>query len=227
MTSPRKTATIVGILFLIATVVLIVSGIFSQSITTPDYLTSIAANQTSVTTGALLEIISAAAIVGIPIALFPILKKHNEGLALGYVGARFFEGVFLVASTVILLVLLSLSQEYVNATAASAASFQTAGTLLLSAREWCSVLLDFPFTISAIILNYIFYKSLLIPKWLSIWGIIGATLWLAIAPLHLFGFNPQMIEILALPIAAQEMVLAGWLIVKGFNVTVINHEPHS
>ncbi|MGD6852544.1 MAG: DUF4386 domain-containing protein [Candidatus Bathyarchaeia archaeon] len=221
MTSHRKTATIVGILFIIATVVLIVSGFFSESITTPEYLTSVAANENSVITGALLEIISAAAVIGIPIALFPILKKYNEGLALGYVGARFFEGLFLVISTVILLLLVSLSQEFVNGATASAASLQTAGTLLLSAREWCSILLDFPFTIGALILNYIFYRSALVPRWLSIWGIIGAALWLAIALLHLFGFNPPMIEILALPIAAQEMALAVWLIVKGFNQTVM------
>ena len=227
MNPQRKTATIVGTLFIIATVVLIISGIFSQSITTPEYLTSVAENENSVITGALLEIVSAAAVIGIPIALFPILKKHSEGLALGYIAARFFEGMFLVASTVILLSLLSLSQEYVSAATTSAASFQTTGALLLSTREWCSTLLDFPFTISALILNYIFYRSMLVPKWLSIWGIIGAALWLAIAPLHLFGYNPPMIEILALPIAAQEMALAAWLIVKGFNLTVINHERSS
>lgn len=227
MDSNRKIATIVGILFIIATVVIIISGIFSQSITHTDYLTSVEENESSVITGALLELISAAAVIGISIALFPILKKHNEGLALGYVGARIFEGFFLVTSTVVLLVLLSLSQEFVNATTASAASFQTAGTLLLSAREWSSVLLDFPFTIGALILNYIFYKTLLVPRWVSVWGIIGATLWLVIVPLRLFGLNPPMIEILALPIAAQEMALAGWLIIKGFNMTVINHEPHS
>ena len=227
LNSYRNLAKIVGILFIIATVVIIISGFFSQSITNTDYLTSVAANEDSVITGALLEIASAAAIVGIPIALFPVLKKHNEGLALGYVGARLFEGFFLVASTIVLLLLLSLSQAFVNAPTASAASFQTAGTLLLSAREWSSVLLDFPFTIGAIILNYIFYKTLLVPRWASVWGIIGATLWLVIVPLRLFGLNPPMIEILALPIAAQEMALAGWLIVKGFNMTVINHEPHS
>jgi hypothetical protein len=217
----RKTATLVGILFIIATVVLIVSGVFSVSITSPDYLADVAANENSVLTGALLEIISAAAIVGIPVAIYPVLKKHNGSLALGYFSARLFEGLFIVFGTIILLLLLSLSQEFVNAASPVTASFQMSGNLLLSAREWSSILLDIPFTLSAIILNYVFYKLMLVPRWLSIWGIFGATIWFIMAPLHLFGFNPPLSEILALPIAAQEMALAVWLILKGFNLKVI------
>lgn len=221
MDQTRRTATLVGVLFVIATVVLIVSGVFSVSITSPEYLTDIATNETNVLTGALLEIISAAAIIGIPLTIYPILKKHNESLALGYFSARLFEGLFIIFGTIILLMLLSLSQEFVATANTAGTSFQVSGNLLLSARDWSSILLDIPFTVGAIILNYVFYKSMLIPRWLSTWGIIGATLWFTVALLHLFGFNPPLSEILALPIAAQEMTLAVLLIVKGFNLEVI------
>ena len=79
MDSYRKTAIIVGVLFLIATVVLVVSGVFSLFINEPDYLTAISGNEKQVIIGMLLDLVSTAAIVGIPIAMFPILKKYNEG----------------------------------------------------------------------------------------------------------------------------------------------------
>ena len=93
METNRKTAISVGVLFLIATVIIIIGGAFSLSIYETDYLTAVSTNESQVIFGALLEIIAAAAVVGIPIAMFPILKKYNEGLALGYVGARIFEGL--------------------------------------------------------------------------------------------------------------------------------------
>jgi hypothetical protein len=217
MDSNRKTAIVVGTLFLIATIVLVIGGIFSISVNDPDYLTAVSTNENQIILGALLELISAAAIVGIPIAMFPILKRHSEGLALGYVGARIIEGLTIFLNTIILLAILSLSREFVNAGAPDASYFQTSGALLLAVRDWLSILVDFPFPMGAMIFNYLLYKSKLIPRWIAVLGLIGGVLWLATAPLRMFGFNSEPMEFLALPIAAQEMILAVWLIVKGFN----------
>ena len=82
--------------------------------------------------------------------------------------------------------------------------------------------MDFPFPLSAVIFNYILYKTKLTPRWLAVLGIVGGTIWLATAPLRMFGFNPEPMEFLALPIAAQEMILAILLIVKGFNKSEID-----
>ena len=222
MDSNRKTAIIVGILFLIATLVLMLGGVFSLFIVEgPDYLTDIAANENQVILGAILELISAAAIVGIPIAMFPILKKYSEGLALGYVGTRIFEGLTLFLGTIILLALVSLSKEFVNAGAPDVSYFQTSGALLHAVGDWLSILVDFSFPIGAILFNYLLYKTKLTPRWLAVLGIIGGVLWLAPTPLRMFGFKPSMMEILAAPIAVQEMILAVWLIVKGFNMSEI------
>jgi hypothetical protein len=227
MNSTKKTAMIVGILFLIATVIIIIGGVFSLSIYEPDYLTAVSANENQVILGALLEIIAAAAVVGIPIAMFPILKKYNEGLALGYVGTRIFEGLTIFLNTIILLSILAVSQEFVNTGTPDASYFQASGALLLALREQISILVDFPFPIGAVIFNYLLYKTKLTPRWLAVLGLIGGVLWLATAPLRIFGFNPEPIEFLALPIAAQEMILALWLITKGFSPTLSKTEKEA
>ncbi len=217
MTSNRKTAIIVGILFIIATVAPIVSVLFIGSIYETDYLSTVSENGNQVLIGALLWLVMTAAIVSIPILMYPVLKKYNESLALGYVGARIFEGFFSAFNIISLLSLLSLSREYVNATAPVAAYFQTSGALILSSIDWSSLLLDFPFTLSALVLNYILYKSKLIPQWLSILGLIGGAVWLATIPFRMFGIFPPELEFLAFVIFVQEMIFAIWLIVKGFN----------
>ncbi len=221
MDSNRKTAKIVGVLFIIATVATIISGVFYWGIYDPDYLTAVSANENQVLIGVLLMLTATASLVAIPIMLFPILKKHNESLALGYVGARIFEGFFFVVMAICLLSILSLSQEFVNAVAPVASYFQTSGTLLLAVFDWSGILLDFPFAISALILNYLYYKSKLIPRWLSVLGLIGSALMLVISPLNMFDLSPSLIY-LAAPIGIQEMVLAAWLIVKGFNSSAID-----
>ena len=217
MGTNRKIAIIVGLLFIIATVSPIVSIVFTGAIYEPDYLTSVSVNENQVLVGVLLLLTMTAAIVLIPIVMFPILKKHNETLALGYVGARIFEGFFSAVNILNILSLLSLSREFVTATAPVAPYFQTSGSLIIAAFNWGSILLDFPFTIGALVFNYLLYKSKLIPQWLSVLGLIGAVLWLANTPLRMFSLSPSSLEILALPIAAQEMILAVWLIAKGFN----------
>jgi len=217
MNSTRKTAITVGILFLIATIILIIGGVFSLTKNETDYLTAVSANENQIILGALLEMMAAAAVVGIPIAMFPILKKYNEGLALGYVGTRIFEGLTIFLNTIVLLAILALSKEFVTAGAPDVSYFQTSGTLLLALRDTIGVLVDFPFPIGAVIFNYLLYKTKLTPRWLALLGIIGGILWLATAPLRMFGFNPEAMEFLAFPIAAQEMILAILLIVKGFN----------
>jgi hypothetical protein len=221
MDSNRKTAVVVGILFLIATLVLIVGGVFSLSINEPDYLTSVFSNENQIIFGAILELVSAAAIVGIPIAMFPILKKYSESLALGYVGTRIVEGLTIFLNIIVLLVLVSLSRQFVSTPVPDVFYFQATGELLLSLISWLSILVDFSFPIGALIFNYLLYKTKLTPKWIAILGLIGAILWLSTAPIRIFGFSTEWMDALAAPIAIQEMILAVWLIIKGFNTSSV------
>jgi hypothetical protein len=174
--------------------------------------------------GVLFYLIDCAAVVAIPIMLFPIFKKHNEAFALGYVGSRIIESVTLIVGHISLLSLLTLSQEYMQAAAPDASQFQAIGALLPAVIDWTHLLgVEIVFSLTALILNYILYKSKLVPRFISVWGLIGAILLLASGLSGMFGLRPTppISWFFTLPIAINEMVLAVWLIVKGFNSSAI------
>jgi hypothetical protein len=225
MNTYRKNAIIVGVLFIIATVLGVLGRSFYQPILdAQDYLIKISANENQVIIGGLLALLAAFACAGIAIGLYPVLKKHHEALALGSVGFRLMEGMLYIIGVVALLSLLTLSQEYVTAGASNASLFQASGTSLLAVRDWAGKLSIIAFTLGALMYYYVFYQSKLIPRWLSGWGFIGAALSLAGALLAISGqiiyFSTPFI-LIQLPIGVQEMVLAVWLIVKGFNPSAI------
>ena len=222
MNSNRKTAIIVGVLFITATVAYSLGVIFLDPILGgSDYLTKASENENQVILGAFLVLIDSVAVAGIGIVIYPILKKHNETLAFGYAGARIIEGVLFIVNIIFILTLLTLSQEFVKAGAPDASYYQTLGTVLLAAGDWAFLFgFGLAFTLSALILNSLLYQSKLIPRWLSGWGFIGAVLIFAYYLLQFFSNN--QVEILFLPIAVQEMVFAVWLIIKGFNSSAID-----
>jgi hypothetical protein len=226
--NPRKSALIVGVLFIIATAAPILTapflgflggGIIGEPI--PDYLVTVSANERQVMIGMVIELIWALAVVGIPVVLFPILKKYNEALAHGFHSLRFIEAISTIVGSLILLTLLTLSQEFVIAGAPDASYFQTLGTLFLAAREWVfNIGSGLIWSLSALLLNYVLYRSELVPRWLSGWGLVGAVLSFATYFLGFFSIN--LADWLFAPIAVQEMAFAVWLIVKGFNSSAIN-----
>ena len=124
MNSNRKTAIIVGVLFITATVAYSLGVIFLDPILGgSDYLTKVSENEKLVILGAFLVLIDAVAVAGIGIVIYPILKKHNETLALGYAGARIVESVLFIVNVIFILTLLTLSQEFVKAGAPDASYY--------------------------------------------------------------------------------------------------------
>ena len=216
----KKTARIVGALFIIGTVAGILSVVITGSILDdPKYLIKVSANENQIIIGALLVLIMGFALAMVPVMLFPIFKKYNEALALGAVVFRgALETVTYIAIVICWLLLITLSLEYVKAGAPDASYFQTLGTLILEAANWFGYILSIVFSIGALMIYYLFYQTKLIPRWLAIWGLIGAIFYLAQPLLALFGSE---LDLLFAPLAVQEMVLAVWLIVKGFNSSVI------
>jgi len=226
MNSYRNNAIMAGVLFIIATVVGILGNVIflTPILDAPDYLIKISANENQVIIGGLLMLIAAFASASIAICLYPILKKHHEALALGSVGFRVMEGMLYIVGVVCTLSLLTLSQEYVTAGASNASLYQISGTLLLAVKTWAGMLSVIAFTTGAMMYYYIFYQSKLVPRWLSGWGFLGAALSLASAVLVIAGLLNSLSTVFIvfnLLLLVQEMVLAVWLIVKGFNPSAI------
>lgn len=226
MNTYRKTAIIVGILFIACTGATMLSFPFGGSLLEDaDYITKLAGNETSVISGALIEFIWAGTCAGIAIALYPILRRYNNGLALGAVGFRLIEGVFVLIGTASMLSLLTLSQDFIRVGAPVASSYQTSAALLLAVRDWShNVILFIAFSVGALMYYTVLYTSNLIPRWLSGWGFLGAILGLAATLYAAFtnSFDTGLVHTyLSIPIGVNEIVLAIWLIVKGFNSSVV------
>lgn len=215
MKSNRKTARIVGALFLVSNVTFILgAAVFIESILgEPDYLSLISANRTQMILGVLLEIVNGFAYVGIAVLMFPILRHRFESIALGYVGLRIVEFVMQILSDLSPLLLLTLSLEFVRAGAPEASSFQPVGTLLLAGRTWAFQMVSVTFGPSALMFYYMLYQTKLVPRFISIWGLIGAAIVLVNTMLDMFDISVVNLGVLML---LNELFLGIWLIVKGF-----------
>jgi hypothetical protein len=214
--------------FLIATVAQLVGvALVSPILSAPDYLTKISANEDQVLLGALFQFIGAVACTGIALALYPVLRKHNDGLALGSVGFRTIEGTLHILIAVCLLMLVTLSQEAATAGTPGSSAFQIPGALLMAGRDSLAPVAVLTFGLGALMYYWVFYQSQLVPRWLSAWGLVGIVMVMVSGLLVMLGlidgFSASQL-VLALPIAVQEMVLAVWLIAKGFNPTAIAAE---
>ena len=223
MSATRKTAIIVGILFIIGTVSGILSGVFTGPILdNPGYLAAIQENKAQIIAGALLVLTMGFSLAMIPVMLFPIFKKYNEALAIGSVVFRgALETVVYIIMATSFLLLISLGQEYSTAELPVGPHFQTLGTLLLSVNQQINPILEITFSLGALMIYTLFYQSRLIPRWLSGWGLLGAVVYLAAGLLAMFGAD---MEFLLYILALQEMVLALWLIIRGFSPSAVSPE---
>ena len=225
MDSYRKTAIIVGILFIIATVTSILTIVFlGSTLETPLNFATVSANEFQVGMAVLFWLILAVSVTGIGVMMYPILKKYHEGLALGYVGFRLIEAIGIIVASITLLSLLTLSQEY-SAGTLDVANYQPIGSLLLALQDWSFEIGTLIFLgLGGLFLYYSLYELKLVPRLLSVWGLIGAACVLLYGLLGLFGLtaDSMALNLLAAPIAIQEMVFAVWLIVKGFNPSTVN-----
>jgi len=225
-TTNRKTAITVGVLYIIGTVAGILSLVFTGPVLESlDYLAQVSANPNQIVIGALFVLTMGLALAMIPVMLFPILKRYNEVLAVGYVLFRGgLEAVTYLALVIGWLFLPLISQAYIKASAADASYFQSLGDLVLKAHGQIGHVLTIVFILGALMFYYVLYRSKLVPRWLSGWGLLAAIPYFVSGVLGLLTLLSPMSTIqmvLVLPLAIQEMVLAVWLIVKGFNLSPI------
>jgi hypothetical protein len=179
--------------------------------------------------GVFMELILVVTAIGTAVGLFPLLRKYNESLALGYLCFRFLEAVFISIGVVAVLALLALSQDFVAGVTRNASAFQASGTQLLAVKDWTFVLgPHLMLGVNTVIYTYLLYKSRLVPRFIAAWGIIGGALVLFAALLEVFDVVPLFstpVVLMAMPIAFYEMVLAVWLIAKGFNASAVAVPP--
>ncbi len=221
MNTYRGTARVAGALFLIALIASPLSIVFLGSLDGTDYLTKISEHQGQVTAGVLLLFIAAFACAGIAVSLYPVLRRFREGLAIGAVAFRVIEGMLYLLGAVSVLLLLKLSQEFVKTGAGDPGYFHTSGTLLKAAHDWTGLTAVLAFYLGGLMYYCVFYQTRLVPRWLAAWGVGAVTLGTVAAMLVLFdvvGSMSTVQVVLNLPIGANEIVLAIWLIVKGFRM---------
>jgi len=218
MDTNRKVAIIVGVLFIIGTVSGILSAVFTGSILgASDYLVQVAANEPQMITGAFFVLVMGLSLAMIPVMMYPLFKKQNEALALGAVVFRGpIEAAVYILMVVNWLLLILVSRE--SASAGDASSFQALGAVLVKTSETINPVLEIVFSLGAVMFYTLFYQTRLIPRWLSGWGIVGAVVYLVAGVMALFG---NEIGFLLALLGVQEMIMALWLIFKGFNQSAI------
>jgi hypothetical protein len=229
MNTHKRAAIIVGVLFISAIVLLFIGQAFYEPILgAPDYLDRAYPNKSTVIVGILIEFTGTVlAVALIPAFLFPILRRHNEALAVGYLGFRLLEVVLHALDKLKKLSLVSLSQAYLDGGGMDASTVQAIGRSIQSDSYWAFWLSIVVFAVGALVFYPVLYKSRLVPRWISIWGFGAAVILLTGVVLPELGllaaFSGVALELVfVLPIPLNEITLAIWLIAKGFNRSVLD-----
>ena len=207
MSADRKAAIWIGVLYIIGTVALVLSVVVTDAVLTgPAFLAQVAAQPNQLAIGAVLVLLAGFALAMVPVVFWPVGKRYNETLAMGYVVFRGgLETVIYIVGALGWLVLIALSKA------------GDAGPLADFVRTTETVIWDqgaITFVLGALMFYVVLYQSRLVPRWLSTWGLVGAALYI-VPPLgSMFGLS---LGVLMAPLALQEMVMAVWLIAKGFS----------
>jgi len=225
MNTYRTNATIAGVLYIIGTV----AGVLSLALTQPlhdaqDLLPVAAANANLVIVAALCVLLMCLALALVPVVLYPILKRHSQVLALGYVVFRgALETIIGMITPIAWLLLVALGHSYVQGQGAATSGLQSAAALLLKPGAVGS-LTGIVFCLGAAMFYTVLHRSRLVPRWLSVWGLAAIVTYLAADFLALFALldsTSTTAVLLCMPMAVQEMVMAVWLIVKGFSIPAV------
>jgi hypothetical protein len=217
MTSLRKTALVAGALYLLTFVSIPTLALYGP-VREPNYILG-PGPDTGVIWGGVLEMIVALACIGTAVVLYPVVKRQNEGVALGFVGVRVLEAATIVAGVVIVMTIVTLRQ------AGAGPDALVTGKALIAERDWTFLLgQGFLPAVNALLLGSLLYQSRLVPRVLPLLGFIGAPLLVASATATLFGLWDQVSPasaLLTIPIALWEFSLGVYLIVKGFKPSPI------
>jgi hypothetical protein len=225
MDSVRKSALVAGVLYLVTFITSIPAlALYGPVLSDTHYILGAGAD-TRIFVGAFLEVLLAISGIGTAVALFPVVKRQNEGIALGYVAARIVESAIIAVGIVSVLAVVTMRQEFAGG-GGDAATLVIAGKTLVAIHKW-TFLLGPGYCAgieSGLMLGYLMYRSGLVPRPIAVLGLIGGTLAFASATAELFGLFSQVSPaafILVLPEALFEAAIGIWLTVKGFRPSPI------
>jgi len=216
MKTYRLYAVMAGALYILGTVAGVLSVVVVGGFPDEDFLTRIAADPSRLTLSAFLILIMGFSLAAMTLFLYPLFRKDSEPLAMGMVLFRgAFEGTWYILSALSYVALGALGME-IAAAGVDSAALQAIGDVALQVSEKLGDIGTFAFIIGAACLYTSFYRTRLIPRWLSVWGLIGTVPYVVYYLLHFFDIDPGLMP-LVLPLAVQEMVMGLWLIIAGFN----------
>src|SRR5215213_627343 len=217
MNTYRTTARVVGILYVAGLVIGIGGMVLIQSILgAPDYLSAVSASSVLLAIGAVLWLMPAAGDAAHGVLMFPILKQqHSERIAIGYLGFRIVNAVFLAVMVLFILLQIPLASEYLKAAGSDTSFLQALSNVFMQAQLYAyNVAMTFV-GVASLLLCYTLYKAKLVPRLLAIWGLVGYAIILCGSVLEVLGFG--LLSIHAIPGGLWELFIGVWLIVKGFN----------
>jgi hypothetical protein len=214
----RKTSLVAGILYLVTFISSIPAVmLLAPVLNNPNYIISAGADF-QVICGISLDLVNALAAIGTAVAVYWVVKRQNEGTALGFVATRLVEGTTVIIGVVCILALVTLRQT-VGGVGTDSAALVAVGQGLVAVRGWTFTLgPSLMPALNALLFGTLLYRSRLVPRFISAAGLIGFPLQLSVAILTIFGINITVFSLIALvPIFFWELAVGLWMAIKGFN----------
>ncbi|MGW7459781.1 DUF4386 domain-containing protein [Streptomyces sp. NPDC054797] len=220
MSPDRRTAVAAGSLFLLTEVSAIAGAVLYRPLLGAADGRLAQGADTRALLGVLCEVVLVAAVAGTGAALFPVLRRHGEGLALGYAFGRLLEAAVIALGMTAVLALITLRRDMDMDMDTDTDTAAGADVALAALHEWTFLLgPNIALGLNTVLLAYVAYRARLVPRFIAVLGLIGGPLICASAVAVMFGAYAQLSvagSLAALPVFAWELGLAGWLIVKGF-----------
>ncbi|MCX6134804.1 MAG: DUF4386 domain-containing protein [Ignavibacteriales bacterium] len=216
----RTTARIVGAVYLAGFVVGIVGNTLIQSILgAPIHLSTVSAHSMTLAIGAVLWLMAVAGDVAHGVLMFPVLKQHNERIAVGYLSFRIIDAVFIAVMVLFMLLQIPLGREYLKAAAAEAHHLQALSNVSVQASLYAYDIAMSVLGIAGLMLCYTFYRTKLIPRWIAVWGLAGYAIIFFGMVSEIMGSGLGLVS--SIPGGLWEVFVGVWLIFRGFYSTAI------
>lgn len=219
----RTTARVVGVVYLLGFVVGIGGNGLVQSILgAPNPLAAVSGGSMTVAIGAVLWLMAVAGDAAHGVLMFPVLRRHSERIAFGYLAGRIVDAVFIAVMVLFMLVQIPLGSEYLKAGASDTSYLQALSTVSAQASQYAYAIGMITLGLTGLMLNYLFYRARLVPRPLAVWGLVGYAVIAFGMVSEVMGSGLGLVS--SLPGGLWEVFMGVWLIAKGFNSSPVASE---